>query len=448
MFLDSKTQTEKLTEFESFNKVITKTPHRRFKKIFLYSIAGLALILFLPWTQNIQSSGIVSTLQPGQRPQEINSTISGRITKWHIRDGQLVNKGDTLLELAEVKEEYLDSSLLDRVDDQIRAKDASASFYKQKATTTEQQEKALASSLGFKISQLRNKFYQYGLQVKTDSTALIAAKNQLKISDEQLKRQRELYNEGLKSLTELEQREQYFQDALAKKMSSENKFFNSKNEMLNIRLELSGTEQEYAEKISKANGDRFTALSQVSAAESEIAKLKNQYANYKQRRAFYIIIAPQSGQVIRTVKSGLGEIVKEGEHLMQIVPSKFSPAVEMFVSATDIPLVRKDQKVRLQFDGFPAIVFSGWPQASYGTFEAKVSAIDPSINENGKFRIWITPSNKKPWPPQLRYGSGAKGIALLNNVPIIYELWRQLNGFPPEYYKANNSTAKKVKNEK
>jgi adhesin transport system membrane fusion protein len=34
----------------------------------------------------------------------------------------------------------------------------------------------------------------------------------------------------------------------------------------------------------------------------------------------------------------------------------------------------------------------------------------------------------------LRVGSGAEGIALLNNVPLWYEVWRQLNGFPPDYY--------------
>ena len=32
-------------------------------------------------------------------------------------------------------------------------------------------------------------------------------------------------------------------------------------------------------------------------------------------------------------------------------------------------------------------------------------------------------------------GAGASGIALLKDVRIYYELWRNINGFPPEYYK-------------
>ncbi len=448
MFLDNKTQTEKLAGFKSFNKVITRSPERKLKKVLLISIICLVALMFLPWTQNIQSSGTVSTLQPNQRPQQINSIIAGKILKWHIRDGQLVNQGDTILELTEVKEDYLDTLLLDRVDDQIQAKNASVQFYRQKAGTTGQQQKALLSSMRFKISQLRNKLSQYRLQVQSDSISFIAASNQLKISDEQLKRQKELYDAGLKSLTELEQRQQYFQDARAKRIAAENKFYNSKNELLNIQLELLGVEQEYAEKISKASGERFTALSQVSSAEGDIAKLKNQFSNYSQRRKFYVITAPQAGQVIRTLKAGLGEIVKEGEHLLQIVPTEFSPAVEMKIPAVDMPLVQKEQKIRLQFDGFPAIVFSGWPQASYGTFGGKVLAIDPSVNTDGTFRIWVVPDDKKQWPKQLRYGGGAQGIALLNNVPVVYELWRQLNGFPAQFYQPNTNTEKAEKNEK
>ena len=38
------------------------------------------------------------------------------------------------------------------------------------------------------------------------------------------------------------------------------------------------------------------------------------------------------------------------------------------------------------------------------------------------------------WPEQLRMGSGIKGWVMLNNVPIWFELWRQLNGFPPSIY--------------
>ncbi|MEO5911940.1 MAG: HlyD family efflux transporter periplasmic adaptor subunit [Pelobium sp.] len=434
MFLERNTNTNKLMEFDSFKRVIKQKSSRHLLRNFLLGLGGCLLLLFLPWTQNIQSKGNVASLNPDQRPQQINSIIAGRIVKWYIQDGQKVKKGDTILKISEVKEDYLDEDLLDRVDEQIVAKSDAINFYNQKANTANQQQKALSSALNFKKEQLRNKLKQYNLQVQSDSMAFLAANNQFKISTDQLDRQKKLYSEGLKSLTDLEQKQQYLQDAQSKKIGAENKYYNSKNELLNIRLELLGVEQDYAEKISKTDGEKFSAKSQVSSTKGEVAKLKNQFQNYKQRQTFYVITAPQSGQVVRTVKAGIGETVKEGENLLQIVPDNFDPAVEMFINPVDIPLVAIGQNVQIQFDGFPAIVFSGWPKASYGVFGGKVATIDPSINPNGMFRIWVKPDHVKTWPDQLRYGSGTKSIALLNDVPLIYELWRQLNGFPPEYY--------------
>jgi multidrug resistance efflux pump len=437
MFLQNNTNTDKMMEFDAFARVIKQRKSNNLGRIFLISIGFGALVLLLPWTQNIKSKGLVSTLSPNQRPQQINSIIAGRIEKWYIQDGQKVQKGDTLLQISEIKEEYLDASLLDRVDEQIKAKSDAMDFYSQKANTATLQENALNQSLQFKLEQTRNKLKQYTLQVESDSMAYRAANNQFKISDEQLDRQKKLYEAGLKSLTDFEQKQQYFQEALAKKISAENKFYNGKNELLNIKLDLLASQQEYTEKISKTDGDRFAALSQVSATESEVAKLKNQYANYKKRQGFYIIKAPQDGQIMRSVKAGIGETVKEGELLMQIVPDVFEPAVEMFINPLDLALISIGEKVQIQFDGFPAIVFSGWPAASYGIFKGKVVAIDQSITPNGQFRIWVEPAkNEKKWPKQIRFGSGTQNITLLKDVPLGYELWRQINGFPPDFYQA------------
>ena len=137
-------------------------------------------------------------------------------------------------------------------------------------------------------------------------------------------------------------------------------------------------------------------------------------------------------------------MLKEGEMAVEIVPDTIQYAVELFIDPVDLPLVNKGQKVRFIFDGFPAIIFSGWPDNSYGTFGGKVVAIESAAGDKGKFRILVTedPADRK-WPPQLRLGSGATGIALLKDVPVYYELWRNINGFPPDYYTGNSESKNK-----
>jgi adhesin transport system membrane fusion protein len=110
-------------------------------------------------------------------------------------------------------------------------------------------------------------------------------------------------------------------------------------------------------------------------------------------------------------------------------------AAEMYIQAMDLPFISIDRKVRVQFDGWPVLQFSGWPNVSVGTFGGIVQVIDRVDSKAGKFRILVKPDpSEEPWPDKLRIGSGIKGWVMLDNVQIWYELWRQLNGFPPSVY--------------
>jgi len=282
---------------------------------------------------------------------------------------------------------------------------------------------------------------QLQLKVQADSAEAIAAQNDLNIGKLQFDRQRALFDSGLVSLTQVEQRNQTYQSALAKKISADNRLANTRQELTITMIEMNAQLQENREKVAKAEGDRFQSLTEVAGGQVDIAKLRNQYSNYSIRNGMYYILAPQSGQVINAKKAGIGEYVKEGEMIVEIVPEKFVFAVEMFVRPLDIPLMAPGQKVRFLFDGFPAIVFSGWPNASYGTFGGVVVAVERNTSQGGKFRVLIKEDvNDKPWPKQLQVGAGAQGIALLKDVPIWYELWRNINGFPADYYKPQQNT--------
>jgi multidrug resistance efflux pump len=405
-------------------------------------LAGLVVLLFLPWTQNISSRGNVTTLRQEQRPQEINTIIPGKVVKWHVKEGDFVKAGDTIVQLTEIKDDYLDPNLLNRTQEQLAAKQLTIDQYRNKVGTAEMQVEALNAGRELKLAQIENKIRQQRMKVQSDSAELVAAKNDLNIATEQYRRQRNMYDSGLVSLTQLEQRNMTFQQAQAKKTSAEIKFMNARQELGVLQLELNGTMQDYNEKISKASGDRFQSLSQIATGEGDIAKLQNQYMNYDIRSKLYFITAPQSGQIVKAMKAGIGEIVKDGDMIVEIIPGDVQYAVEIFVRPVDLPLISRGQKVRFMFDGFPAIVFSGWPQTSYGTFGGVVSAVERNISDNGMFRILVAedPADRK-WPPQLRVGAGAQGFALLKDVPIWYELWRNINGFPPDYYNKDSGSS-------
>jgi multidrug resistance efflux pump len=400
-------------------------------------ILGLLLLvfLFLPWTQNVSGAGSVTTLKPNQRPQTVQSAIAGRIEKWYVNEGDYVKKGDTILFISEIKEDYLDPNLVENTGKQVDAKVSSASSYASKVKALENQIGAIDNERGLKFKQAQNKLIQAKLKVQSDSIDLEAVKTQLKIAKTQYNRSINLNKEGLKPLTDVEEKRVKLQDTEAKIITQENKYIAAQNEVLNAKMELNRILAEYSEKVAKAQSDKQTALSSQFDTEAQVNKLKNQYQNYQIRNGMYYIVAPQNGYVNRALQSGIGETIKEGTSIVSIMPANFDIAVETYISPVDFPLIHKGEKVRVWFDGWPSIVFSGWPGASFGTFGGVIVAKENFISENGKYRVLIAPDkNDKVWPKQLSIGAGTQTIALLNNVPIWFEIWRTLNGFPPNFY--------------
>ncbi|MCV9387197.1 HlyD family secretion protein [Reichenbachiella ulvae] len=402
------------------------------------------ILLFFPWTQNIRARGTLTTLRPENREQEIHSVISGRVEKWYVREGQFVSKGDTIIFISEMKSEYLDPDLIQKSQNQADAKGASVKSYDDKADALRRQITALQNNRKLKLKQAKNYLNQNRLKVNSDSIEYQTALVNLDIAQKQFARQEKLYEQGLKSLTELEARKQKLQEAVNKSNYYQNKWFTSQNQLINAELNINTIEGEFQEKIAKAQSDLQSAISKSLEAVSDFNKLSIQQSNYSRRSGFYHITAPQDGYVTKAITTGIGETVKEGDAIFSFIPANYDLAVQLYIRPIDLPLIHEGRKVQIQFDGWPALVFSGWPNLSFGTYRGTVVAYDKAASANGEFRVLVAPDPESPeWPKLLRIGSGAYGIALLKNVPIWYELWRNLNGFPPDFY--TNEDLKKMK---
>jgi membrane fusion protein, adhesin transport system len=435
--------------YQSFEKVRLSKAHTIFRGFLLIFFAFFLIVLFLPWTQSVRAKGVITTLTPDQRPQTIQATIAGRIEKWSVREGQLVKKGDTIVRLSEIKTEYFDPDLLERTQAQVQAKTGSMGSYDNKTKALDEQILQFNQELKFKKEQLANKIQQTRLKAEAEKLDIESVRIALENEQKQFKRTEELFKQGLKSLTDLENKKAKWQELQAKMLSSENKYQQSLQEMDNLAFVLRGAESEYAGKVAKTESDKQSTMSDKFGAEADVNKLKNQYSNYAARAQFYIITAPVDCYITKTTKAGIGETVKEGEGIANIVPVTMNLAVETYIEPIDLPLVQVGAPMRFVFDGWPAFVFSGWPNAAVGTYSGRVFAIDNVANDKGKYRILVQPDPEQAsWPTALRPGSGANGFALLKNVPVWYELWRQLNGFPPEFYEDLKEVEQKVDKKK
>jgi len=315
------------------------------------------IILFLPWQQNIHGTGQVTALSPSNRPQTIQTIIAGRIQDWKINEGQYVEKGDTIAIISEVKEKYFDPQMLLRLREVIQSKEKSLSSKDLKARALRRQINALEEGMNIKMEQSRAK-------LEAERVRFSNAKNQYE-------RNKKLFEAGNIPLTK-------FQDI-------EYKYQGSEADFINAEIEIDRVQAEFLDKINKAESDLNNTLSEQFETQADLAKLKNEYVNMEIRSHQYFILAPQAGIVIKATQAGIGETIKEGDPVCSIMPESADVAVEMYVKAMDVPLISKGRKVRVEFDGFPALQFSGWPSISVGSFGDKQSRDVVKVNKNLMF---------------------------------------------------------------
>ena len=203
------------------------------------------------------------------------------------------------------------------------------------------------------------------------------------------------------------------------------------NKGLSARTQLEKAKIEYQKLIAT----EASAAAALAKAEVRVSRQETQS-----------IVAPRDGTILRLVHGAGAVLIKKGQTIATFVPDSQEMAAEIFIDGNDLPLIYPGRDVRLQFEGWPAVQFSGWPSVAVGTFGGKVAVVDPSASSNGKFRVLIKPSEGEKWPDQkyLRQGTRVHGWVLLNNVRAGYEIWRQINRFPP----ALNSAPTKTQSEK
>ena len=114
---------------QSTDRIYDSGYHRRLKRSIVFLIVFIIAILFLPWTQNIRSMGTVTTLYQGATSATTQRYHSRTNNKMVCERRGLCEEGDTLIMLADVKDDYLDPKVVQRTQEQLDAKQQKIDYY-------------------------------------------------------------------------------------------------------------------------------------------------------------------------------------------------------------------------------------------------------------------------------------------------------------------------------
>lgn len=392
-------------------------------------ILFVVLIIFLlltPWQQNVRGIGRVVAYAPAERQQMISAPVEGRVKQFLVKEGSQVKQGDILVELLDN-----DPLLLQRLTGEQqalltkqRAIDSRVETFREQLRMTEQARPQALTAAASRIN-MANERYKAAVQ------SVDAAQAAKKTANLNLSRQQQLQAKGLASQRTLELSTLEMAQRYAEVERAQAGLQAAKSEVDALSADRQKLTADTAGGIEKAKSELNKALEDQSVILADLLKLETKLA----RQQTQVITAPRDGTILRLLANPNAELVKAGQALAILIPDVEQRAVELWVDGNDLPLIINDSHVRLQFEGYPAIQFGGWPEFSIGSFAGKVTLIDSTDDGKGNFRILVTAivDDGIDWPSPrfLRQGVRVNGWVLLGQVTLGYELWRIFNGFPP-----------------
>lgn len=393
--------------------------------VWLFLLTPVALLL-TPWQQNISGTGRVSAFAPLERQQTVQAPVSGRIVQWLAKEGTKVKAGDVLIEIADV-----DPELLERLGQQREAAAAKLEAKEDELRSYRLQIDNLIATRDLQIATAQYRLDVARQRAISASEAIASARATLEAATIQTGRLQRLLADGLVSKRDFEVAERDGIVARRNLNSGQAALSGAQAEQRAAEAEIGRIRADAQARIDSANASANKTRSELEDSRTSLLKSEVDLS----RQQSQVVKAPRDGSILRLLVNPQSNIVKQGDALLVLVPDPDIKAVELWVDGNDAVLITPGRHARLQFEGWPAMQFAGWPEVAVGTFGGIVAFVDATDDGKGKFRLLIVPDKAdRPWPSErfLRQGVRVNGWVLLNRVTMAYELWRQLNAFPPQ----------------
>jgi multidrug resistance efflux pump len=381
-------------------------------------LALLAAVAFMPWQQSVAGKGRVIAFDPLDRRVNVEARVSGVVRKSSLAEGRRVRAGEILLELEDNDPNLVANMSRQRVD-AGRRRASLASRTNELSAQVRQQELSLEAAAAAARERIK--------------AAEIAAET----AQLRFERIRDLFQDrrGLAS-------QQEYELAVLSQKSTAADLASARANLVLQEATLGGT-------IANTRSLRDSAEAELAAADQLLTALDIQLAQASRQ----VVESPRDG-VILSVQATPGTYLRPGSPICVVIPETESRMVEIWVDGNDMPLARARQTgpggavvvpgsdVRVQFEGWPAVAVVGPFRAPRGTFGGEVVLVDAAADGRGQFRVVVAPKpdvvrvdgrevvETWPDPAMLRQGVRTAGWILAARVPVWYEAWRMINGFP------------------
>jgi len=316
-------------------------------KVMTWFIAlTMALIIgFLFLGQYSRKETVVGYLTPTSGTSKIFVPQQGTIRAIHVREGQEVREGQTLLtvDTDQIAANGVDINvtMLDTLRSQKELLTRQIAAEEQRTRSERERLTAMIDGLEIEISQLEAQLKIQGERIRVEEGFVASAaelKKQGYMADADFKR---------RQVTLLEQKQN----------------LNSLNQQLAARQNQLTETRYFLRQLPTVMAGKIQGL------RSELATTDQRIAEISGRRA-YVIRAPAAGRV-SMVQVAVGQFADPRRLQMEIVPNESVLQAELFVPTRAIGFVQPGQEVRILYDAFP--------YQQFGTYSGRVLKVSQTI---------------------------------------------------------------------
>ena len=315
------------------------------------AITGISVI-FLVWAYLAEFDQVVSAeakVYPFSRLQTIEHFEGGRVSKIHVRQGDLVKAGDLLvslstlqskselnvqkdnvatlgIRLARLGAEYEGKPAF-AVDERVK-KEFPLSYANELALFNERRRQRLAEIQGKKS------------EVEAARAKQVASEFSAQSARQELEVMRQLVSKGLEPRLSLIRSEKSMSDAQAQLNTSQQEFFRA-------RAQLDGVVQEQQTAI----------LQELSKVRSEFTSARESVVVVADKADRTELRTPIDGTVNRVLVSTEGGTIKPGDTVVEIVPSDATIIVEASIAPADIGFIQVGQPALVKITAYDFSIF-------------------------------------------------------------------------------------------
>ncbi|MGV0102870.1 HlyD family secretion protein [Nostoc sp. DSM 114160] len=344
--------------------------------IFLIGSVGAAfgLASVIQYNIVVRADG---TVRPTGEIRLVQAAAEGTVRSIRVKENQVVKRGDEIALLYDTQLQSKKSQIAGNIRQNHLQRTQIDAQLRALQTQITAESKSMGQAIISAQADLSRNQRDYGDKRITTKAEVDEVEASVELAREELKRYQQLAETGAIAALQIKEKEQAFKAALAR-LERIKTGLNPTSANVEIAQERIAQERAKGESMLAAlNKERQELIGRQVEIQNQISSAQEELKQLSTELQKTVIQASEAGTILKLELRNPGQVVRAGDAIAQIAPSKAPLVIKARVAASDISKVQVCKVVQVTkcSQGEVQMRFSAYPYPDYGILKGAVRAI-------------------------------------------------------------------------